>query len=433
MKQKISRVMAFVLAMALVPQLTGCTNVIKEQWQVVEKYRLENTTTEKQEKTEEATTEELPEQVVLADYIDESGDTLGLRVIVPNGYKRVGEATTEAEKSGKKAAKSKTTKQDSKDATTKEPAATTTTEQTTTSEASAVSTTQVSAYGAASSDAAGVTIQGDSATTENGETTEATTEARVNTSGEVYTMAQAMRTLPVKKAGEEVMLYTGAKKEKQDSYIAILDLPLDKGNLQQRSSTIMRLYGEYFWMNRDYDNLGFSLLSNFNMDYNKWITGNRLAAGNGTFGWYEDSDNGDTYDNFLEYMQYYFKYTGMDSLLAASKETKAENISVGDFFTDEKKENAAMVVDVAEDSEGDRCFLLASGGSPAQDMEILKNPAHEDPWYYVSELKDTFETPEFTLSKKLCYHLKAENGTKKNTVSSDAASKDAVSKDALTQ
>ena len=433
MKQKIARVMAFVLAMALVPQLTGCTNVIKEQWQVVEKYRLENTTTEKQEKTEEATTEDLPEQVVLADYIDESGDTLGLRVIVPNGYKRVGEATTEAEKSGKKAAKSKTTKQDSKDATTKEPAATTTTEQTTTSEASAVSTTQVSAYGAASSDAAGVTIQDDSATTENGETTEATTEARVNTSGEVYTMAQAMRTLPVKKAGEEVMLYTGAKKEKQDSYIAILDLPLDKGNLQQRSSTIMRLYGEYFWMNRDYDNLGFSLLSNFNMDYNKWIAGNRLAAGNGTFCWYEDGDNGDTYDNFLEYMQYYFKYTGMDSLLAASKETKAENISVGDFFTDEKKENAAMVVDVAEDSEGDRCFLLASGGSPAQDMEILKNPAHEDPWYYVSELKDTFETPEFTLSKKLCYHLNAENGTKKNTVSSDAASKDAVSKDALTQ
>ena len=346
MKQKISRVMAFVLAMALVPQLTGCTNVIKEQWQVVEKYRLENTTTEKQEKTEEATTEELPEQVVLADYIDESGDTLGLRVIVPNGYKRVGEATTEAEKSGKKAAKSKTTKQDSKDATTKEPAATTTTEQTTTSEASAVSTTQVSAYGATSSDAAGVTTE-DSATTENGATTEATTEARVNTSGEVYTMAQAMRTLPVKKAGEEVMLYTGAKKEKQDSYIAILDLPLDKGNLQQRSSTIMRLYGEYFWMNRDYDNLGFSLLSNFNMDYNKWIAGNRLAAGNGTFGWYEDGDNGDTYDNFLEYMQYYFKYTGMDSLLAASKETKAENISVGDFFTDEKKENAAMVVDVA--------------------------------------------------------------------------------------
>ena len=375
MKQKISRVMAFVLIMALVPQLTGCTNVIKEQWQVVEKYRLENTTTEKQEKTEEATTEELLEQVVLADYIDESGDTLGLRVIVPNGYKRVGEATTEAEKSGKKAAKSKTTKQDSKDATTKEPAATTTTEQTTTSEASAVSTTQVSAYGAASSDAAGVTIQDDSATTENGETTEATTEARVNTSGEVYTMAQAMRTLPVKKAGEEVMLYTGAKKEKQDSYIAILDLPLDKGNLQQRSSTIMRLYGEYFWMNRDYDNLGFSLLSNFNMDYNKWIAGNRLAAGNGTFGWYEDGDNGDTYDNFLEYMQYYFKYTGMDSLLAASKETKAENISVGDFFTDEKKENAAMVVDVAEDSEGDRCFLLASGGSPAQDMDLKESCA----------------------------------------------------------
>ena len=422
MKQKFSRVMAFVLVMALVPQVTGCTNVIKEQWQVVEKYRLENTTTEKQEKTEEATTEELPEQVVLADYIDESGDTLGLRVIVPNGYKRVGEATTEAKKSGKKATKSKTTEQDSKDATTKEPAATTTTEQATTSETSAFSTTQAYTYGAASSDAAGVTSEDST-----------TTEARVNTSGEVYTMAQAMRTLPVKKAGEEVMLYTGAKKEKQDSYIAIFDLPLDKGNLQQRSSTIMRLYGEYFWMNRDYDNLGFALLSNFNMDYNKWIAGKRLAAGNGTFGWYEGGDNGDTYDNFLEYMQYYFKYTGMDSLLAASKETKAENISVGDFFLDEKKENAAMVVDVAEDSEGDRCFLLASGGSPAQDMEILKNPAHEDPWYYVSELKDTFETPEFTLSKKLCYHLNAENGTKKSTASSDAASKDAVSKDAVTQ
>ena len=50
--------------------------------------------------------------------------------------------------------------------------------------------------------------------------------------------------------------------------------------------------------------------------------------------------------------------------------------------------HVVMVVDVAENSEGERCYLLAGGAMPAQDFHIVRNPKRpEDPWFYRSDLE----------------------------------------------
>ena len=70
-------------------------------------------------------------------------------------------------------------------------------------------------------------------------------------------------------------------------------------------------------------------------------------------------------------------------------------------------------VDVAEDGKGDKCFLLAAGGNPGQDIEVLNNDAHKngDPWYYLSEIKDEVKTPEFSFKSRSLYHLHSEDAS----------------------
>ena len=448
-KYKIKRVAAFVLAVAMVNSLCGCSNIIKEQWEVVEQYRLEHTTTEQVEKEEATTTTQ--QQLVqneLADFINEEEMTLGLRVVTPNGYVRVNwsdaeqeayqkaiapklarqktEASGDAEAGSgdaKKNASADAASGDSFGGTEEETGAGTTAEGGTagvvTQPGSTTAIEGTTGVMEGTTEVAGA-MEG---TTETVTTEEATTEERVNTSGVTYNIEEFMRSLPVRSKDAKVKLYTKEEKEKQDSHIAIFNLPVDSRNLQQRGSSMMRLYAEYYWTNHDYDNMQYHLLNNFAMEYDRWVKGERLNYQNESFSWFSTAKTGDSYETLLEYLEYYFSYTGMSSLLAESHEADVNTISVGDFFVDEKKENAAMVVDVAVDEDGDRCFLLASGGTPAQEIEILKNPAHEDPWYYVSELKNTFQTPDFEL-KNTCYHLTTKDSQSASGDASGNASGD---------
>ena len=384
LKLACKRMVAFALSSALVLSFCGCNNVIKEQWDVVEQYRLENTTENTAENVDEngneiTTTEALPEQKVLADFMDYSADTLGARVKVPNGYVRVELEDAEEESDIEDGtAEDETVTKDTTDA------ATDTTTDTTTEETTSVAGAE-------------------------GTTEETTYPVPDNKTGVTYSMAQFMRQLPVKKQNDKVKLYTGEDKEVQDSNIAILNMRLDDRSLQQRASSIMRLYSEYFWMNQEFDKISYKIADGFTMEYQKWIEGNRVSVNGNQASWYTDGATGDSYQSLCSYLDYYFGYSGMESLINASAPASVNNLQVGDFFVDKDKQYAAMVVDVAENEDGNKCFLLASGGTPGQDIEILKNPAHTtngDPWYYVAEVTSSFKTPEFDLDASACYHLK---------------------------
>ena len=59
--------------------------------------------------------------------------------------------------------------------------------------------------------------------------------------------------------------------------------------------------------------------------------------------------------------------------------------------------HCVMVVDMAYDEKGNRCYLLAQGYMPAQDFHVLTNPLHpEDPWYYEKEMAYPIQTPSWT-------------------------------------
>ena len=90
-----------------------------------------------------------------------------------------------------------------------------------------------------------------------------------------------------------------------------------------------------------------------------------------------------------------------------SKPIKPEEIQVGDIFIrGASPGHVVMVVDLCENKDGKKAFLLAQGFMPAQEFHVLKNDAHEDdPWYYEEEVTFPFQTPQYTFEEGSLRHL----------------------------
>ena len=177
-------------------------------------------------------------------------------------------------------------------------------------------------------------------------------------------------------------------------------MPLVDGDLQQCADSVIRLYGEYLWSVGAYADIAFYLTNGFLMDYPSWRDGKRLLVDKNNVSWVKKAGYDDSKENFLKYIRQVMVYAGTISLENECISTDIREVLAGDLFIyGGSPGHCVMVVDVAEDEFGNRCFLLAQGFMPAQEFHVLKNPLHEDdPWYYVSEIQDQVITPEYAFS-----------------------------------
>lgn len=217
-----------------------------------------------------------------------------------------------------------------------------------------------------------------------------------------------LRDYPLKKDGKPVLLYNGEKKDNQDAHVAVFKLPLEKEDLQQCADSVMRVYGEYFWKTEQYERISFRFVDGFQADYMRWREGYRIQTGNSRSSWIASETYDDTYENFQKYMRMVFAYASTISMQEESKKIKLAKIQTGDIFLKAGSPgHVVMVVDMCENEEGKKAFLLGQGYMPAQEFHLLKNPMHEDdPWYYEEEIVYPLETPEFTFEKGTLRRLK---------------------------
>lgn len=220
--------------------------------------------------------------------------------------------------------------------------------------------------------------------------------------------AHFLQIYPLKKNGSPIHLYNGKKKFNQNSQIAIFKLPLENENLQQCADSVMRVYAEYYWNTKQYDKIQFHLSDGFLLSYNKWREGNRVVIKNDHASYVKSASYDDSYECFKKYLRIVFAYSGSASMVSESTPIKLNEIRVGDvFLKGGSPGHVVMIVDVCTNKEGKKAFLLAQGYMPAQEFHLLKNPSHDDPWYYEDEVKYPFETPDYTFEegslRRLCY------------------------------
>lgn len=218
-----------------------------------------------------------------------------------------------------------------------------------------------------------------------------------------------LRGYAVKEAEAPVLLYDKREKGNQSAHVAVLKLPLEQEDLQQCADSVMRVYAEYFYHEKKYDQIAFHFTNGFLAEYTKWQQGYRIAVNGNQVTWVKQKGYDDSYETFQSYLRMVFSYAGTLSMEQEAKAIPLKELRVGDVFLHGGSPgHVVMVLDICENERGEKAFLLGQGYMPAQEFHILKNPMHEeDPWYYETELSYPLTTPEYTFEegslKRLSY------------------------------
>lgn len=179
--------------------------------------------------------------------------------------------------------------------------------------------------------------------------------------------------------------FTGVPIEEQQHHVAILKIDVGEKNLQQCADAWIRLYAEYLWLNRRFDDIGFEFTSTQFFAWDDYKIGYRTKEVNKKVSFINTGKFDDSYESFQNYLEVIFRYAGTISLDVESYPVKNNSsIKAGDFIIKPGSPgHSVIIVGVARNVAGKKLYLLAESYMPAQDIHILvnhKNPKLS-PWY----------------------------------------------------
>lgn len=219
-----------------------------------------------------------------------------------------------------------------------------------------------------------------------------------------YSFSHYLRNLPVRPAGSPVKYFNGQIKS-NPVHEAVLTIDVGNKDLQQCADAVMRLRGEYLFAMKAYDQIAFTLTNGFKVEYSEWMMGKRIVVKGNKTSWVKSKAPANTYTEFRKYMTMVFMYAGTLSLAKELNRTQLKDLAIGHVFIEGGAPgHAVIVVDIAEDQDGNKLFMLAQSYMPAQDIHVLKNIQDPtiSPWYRLDNLTK-LATPEWTFKAE---HLK---------------------------
>lgn len=176
--------------------------------------------------------------------------------------------------------------------------------------------------------------------------------------------AEFMRSLPLKKRGSKVKLYSGGNARYQFLSTGVIDIPM-LSNSEQCADMTMRLRAEYLFSRGRYSEMRF-----------RDVNGNTLR--------YKGGASRKALERFLK------KAYDVCSTFSVSRETtprKISEVQPGDVlvYPARKQEglgHALIVIDVAR--KGKKVAIMcAEGNTPARELHIVRNPNPiSNPWFF---------------------------------------------------
>ncbi len=199
------------------------------------------------------------------------------------------------------------------------------------------------------------------------------------------TFAQFLNYFPLHPATLPVRDYKGVPIDRQNNHAALLKIDVGDKDLQQCADAWMRLYAEYLWSQKRYDEIGFEFTSGQFFSWDDFKNGVRTKEVKKKVSFINTGKVDDSYQSFREYLNVIFRYAGTISLDRESRPVlQNSQIKTGDFLIKPGSPgHSVIIVGVASNLAGKRLYLLAESFMPAQDIHILvnhKNPVLS-PWY----------------------------------------------------
>jgi len=179
------------------------------------------------------------------------------------------------------------------------------------------------------------------------------------------------------KKDKTVYKFNGELKGNQTAQFAVLDVSIGNKDLQQCADAVMRLRAEYLFAQKKFIQIDF--IDN-NLKHYKFYPPY-------------------TRTHFTTYLEQVFGMCGSASLAKQLNTVpNFRSIKIGDILIRGGfPGHALQVIDMAENNNAEKIYLLAQGFMPAQDIHVLVNVVDTDlsPWYKVNE-KSIIQTPEYT-------------------------------------
>lgn len=185
-----------------------------------------------------------------------------------------------------------------------------------------------------------------------------------------------LQSLPLKPAGTHTLTYKGDIAATDVETAAVIDISVGHEDLQQCADVVMRLRGEYLYSQKRYNDITFKFVSGFKCDYIHYANGYRYHNDH----WVLKAKKDYGYKTFMNYMQLVFAYAGTLSLEKELKPvTDPNTLKAGDVFIHGGSPGHCFIVmDVVENAQHQKQFLLAQSFMPAQNLQVLQNA----PGYY---------------------------------------------------
>ncbi len=190
---------------------------------------------------------------------------------------------------------------------------------------------------------------------------------------------------PLHPPGFPVRDYNMVPVKTQDRHVALLKIDVGDKDLQQCADAWMRLYAEYLWSQKRFDEIGFEFTSGQFFAWKDYKNGIRTKESKKKVSFYDSGVVNESYTAFRDYLNIIFRYAGTISLDRESVSvTDTADIKTGDFIIRPGSPGHAVVImGIAANKAGKRLYLLGESFMPAQDIHILKNTARPElsPWY----------------------------------------------------
>jgi hypothetical protein len=195
------------------------------------------------------------------------------------------------------------------------------------------------------------------------------------------TFATYLQNLPLKPAGTHTQTYTGAIAATDLFTAAVVDISVGNEDLQQCADAVMRLRAEYLYQQKRFNEIAFHFESGFRCDYIHYADGYRYHNNQ----WVLKAKKDYGYATFMHYMNLVFAYAGTLSLQKELKSVQnANELKAGDvFIRGGSPGHCFIVLDVAENDQHNKIFLLAQSFMPAQNLQVLQYD--NNPWFDINK------------------------------------------------
>lgn len=207
---------------------------------------------------------------------------------------------------------------------------------------------------------------------------------------------QYLRSYPLLPDNTKLPVFDGSVKDSPYT-AAVFDITVGDEGYQQCADSIIRLYSDYFYENGRYDRIDFQFSNGDDCNYERWRKGKRMLV-LGDFSCEipaalpDDSEQG--YRNYLKEVM---NYAGTLSMLKESRQISAADLQIGDIVIDET--HVVMVVDMAVNEKGEKCYLFGQSFIPAVCFHIVNNidGGEATPWFTQEYLEqNAFKVGGFT-------------------------------------